>query len=89
MVTLTFPVSFGASDADVEIEVSNKDAAALKRFIQDNDFAYILDDETYEQLVCRLRKKIARALADQVEDGEEVDVDYLDFFFDCPEFEED
>lgn len=89
MVTLTFSVSFLASDADVEIEVSDRDAAVLKRFIQDNDFADIMDDEDLEPLVERLRRKIVKALAEQLDDGEDIDVDDLDFFFDCPEFEED
>ena len=82
MVELTFQVAVGMGDADVEISVSDRDAAMLSRYSEESDCP---EDVPELCEVCqRIRKKIVKALMDQVEDYEDIDVEDLDFSFGFP-----
>ena len=86
MVKLTIPVCVNNGDADVEILVSNRDAQLLKRFCNDEAYDSPEDVEELEDVCERLRRKILRGLAEQVEDCEDISEDDFDFFFSFPEF---
>lgn len=85
MVTLKFPVSFGYSDTDVYVKVSNKDAALLKACVHEGGFGP-KDYEEPSEAARKIEKRIRRALADQLDDDEDIDVDDIDFFFGFPKF---
>lgn len=82
MVELTFPVAVGMGDADVDISVSDRDAAMLSRYAEESDCP---EDVPELCEVCqRIRKKILNALMEQVEEYEDIDVEDLDFTFGFP-----
>ena len=88
MIELTFPVCVEGGDADVEISVSDRDAKILQRYSQDDSYDSPEDVDELEEVSQRLRRKILKGLADQVEDYEDIGPEDLDFTFGFPEFDE-
>lgn len=85
MQLLSFPVAVDGGDADVEIEVSEKDVKKLMRYAEDDAYDSPEDVEELESICEKLRKRIFKALCEQVEDYEDMDMDDLDFSFGFPE----
>ena len=87
MIELIFPVCVDGGDADVEISVSEKDAKMLQKFSEYDEFDCPEDAYELKNICQKLRKRIYKALCEQVEEYEDIDLDDLDFTFGFPDFE--
>ena len=83
MQDLVFPVVVNGGDTDVEIQVSEKDAVKLMRYAEIYDSPE--EAEELEDICRKLRKRILKGLADQLDPCEEIDPDDLEFSFGFPE----
>lgn len=85
MTTMTFAVAVGYGDTEAEIQVSDRDAALIRKYAETEDSF----DEVEELAAVweRVNKKIKKALEEQIEPDEDIDIDDLEYSFNWPEEE--